>query len=191
MTPETKAGVGKIARWLVICTSAVAGFEGLYTQAYLDPVKVPTICFGHIEGVYLGQHKTKKECEDLLVSDLILYDYKAQKCVHVAIGDSRRAAIDSFAYNVGISAWCRSTFNKRLNAGDPLACDELRKWTRAGPFKRLPGLVKRREAERIMCNTVDEPIIESPPLVPELEIAAEPPPHRSWVQWIFDKLGWT
>ena len=36
----------------------VAGWEGLRTKAYLDAVKVPTVCFGETRGVKLGDSYT-------------------------------------------------------------------------------------------------------------------------------------
>jgi GH24 family phage-related lysozyme (muramidase) len=38
----------------------------------------------------------------------------------------------------------------RLNTGDPQACDEHQRWTKAKGIT-LPGLVKRREQERALC----------------------------------------
>jgi GH24 family phage-related lysozyme (muramidase) len=41
---------------------------------------------------------------------------------------------------------------RKANAGDmPGACAELSRWTRAGG-NELPGLVKRRAAERELCE---------------------------------------
>jgi GH24 family phage-related lysozyme (muramidase) len=63
---------------------------------------------------------------------------------------SRKAGLTSFAYNVGTDAFCGSTLVRRLNAGDPAACDEMLRWTKAKGIT-LPGLVKRREQERALC----------------------------------------
>jgi lysozyme len=41
-------------------------------------------------------------------------------------------------------------FARRLNEGDPGACDELSKWNKAGRIP-LPGLTRRREEERALC----------------------------------------
>jgi lysozyme len=51
---------------------------------------------------------------------------------------------------VGTEAFCKSTLARKLNAGDPAACDELLRWTTAKGIQ-LPGLVKRREQERALC----------------------------------------
>lgn len=58
----------------------------------------------------------------------------------------------SFTFNVGGQALCNSTLAKRINAGQlPGACAELSKWVYSRGIK-LPGLVKRREAERAICE---------------------------------------
>ena len=60
---------------------------------------------------------------------------------------SQFGALVSFAFNVGIAAFSRSTLLARLNRGHYSAVPgELRRWAHANG-KKLPGLVRRREAE--------------------------------------------
>lgn len=138
------------AQWIAIATALVAGAEGLRTVAYRDPVGIPTICFGETRGVAMGDRKTVAECEALLAERLQEFNAGINACVRVPMSPQRRAAVVSFAYNVGTHAACRSTFVRKLNAGDPQACDELRKWVYAKGI-RFPGLVTRREEERRLC----------------------------------------
>lgn len=140
----------KAAGWAGIALACVGAFEGLRLYAYRDPVGIPTICFGETRGVRMGQRKTHAECEGLLIARLQEFNDGVNRCVHVPMSDSRRAAMVSFAYNVGTGAFCRSTLVKRLNRGDPNACDELLKWTKAKGIT-LPGLVRRRKEERQLC----------------------------------------
>ena len=144
----------KAAAWVGICVAAVAGFEGLRTAAYRDPVGIPTLCFGHTAGVRMGDRRTPEECKALLVDDLLIYNDGVRRCVTSFMTPSREAALTSFAFNVGTGAFCSSTLVKRLNAGDPGACDELLKWdraTKAGVKITLPGLTRRRQEERALC----------------------------------------
>lgn len=140
----------KVAGWSAIAVLCVGGFEGLRTVAYRDPVGIPTICFGETRGVRMGDRRTTEECKDMLATRLLEFSLAVDRCVHVPMSDSRRAAVVSFTYNVGEGAFCRSGFARKLNAGDPNACDELRKWTTAKGIT-LPGLVRRREEERALC----------------------------------------
>jgi lysozyme len=60
-------------------------------------------------------------------------------------------AVD-FAYNAGVGAWCKSAMARRFEAGDwGGGCAAFSQWIYAGG-KVLPGLVKRRAAERALCE---------------------------------------
>ncbi|CUI03867.1 Lysozyme [Janthinobacterium sp. CG23_2] len=139
------------AGWCAIAVTMVGGFEGLRLAAYADPVGIPTICFGETKGVRLGQSATLDQCKAMLADSLQLANHAVDDCIRAPLPDYRRAALVSFAYNVGQTSLCGSTLARKLNAGDTLGgCDELLRWTYAKGIK-LPGLVKRRQAERNMC----------------------------------------
>jgi len=142
----TKKGAG----WAAIAVICVSGFEGVRQVAYRDPVGIPTVCFGETRGVKMGDRHTLDECQGMLIDRLDEFNAGVNRCIRVPMSDSRRAAVVSFSYNVGIGAFCSSTFARRLNAGDPKACDELLKWTKAKGIT-LPGLVRRRDEERKLC----------------------------------------
>lgn len=139
------------AGWCAIAVVCVGAFEGLRTSAYLDPVLIPTICYGETKGVRMGDHATVDECKGMLAESLELANRQVDSCLRTYLPDTRRAALVSFTYNVGGQAFCSSTLVRKLNAGDTVgACNELSRWTRAKGIE-LPGLVKRRAAERAMC----------------------------------------
>lgn len=139
------------AGWAAIALTMVASFEGLRQAAYLDPVGIPTICFGETKGVRLGQRATLEQCSAMLAGSLELANHAVNDCIRAPLPDYRRAALVSFAYNVGQGSLCGSTLARKLNAGDVAGgCDELLRWTYAKGI-RLPGLVKRRAVERNMC----------------------------------------
>lgn len=128
-----------------------AHFEGLRLRSYLDPVGIPTICYGETEGVELGQVLSKPECDKMLTARLGWFSAEVYAASARDIPPETHAALTSFAYNVGIGAFNKSTLLRRLNAGDTAgACDELMRWVFAGG-KKLTGLVKRRGAERELC----------------------------------------
>lgn len=140
-----------VKAYLAIAAVAVAGFEGLRTAAYLDPVGIPTICFGHTAGVKLGDRKSVEECEALLVDEVAFFGQAIEQAVIVPISQEEYAAYTSFAYNVGVGAFKRSTLLRYLNAGDrEAACNQLPRWVYARGIK-LPGLVNRRNEERDLC----------------------------------------
>ena len=131
----------------------VAGFEGLRTYAYRDPVGIPTICFGETRGVKMGDKATVDECKAMLGARLVEFETGMRSCLKNpdAIPNGAYAAFISFTYNVGVGAFCGSTLKRKADAGDITgACNELPKWAKARGIT-LPGLVKRREAERKLC----------------------------------------
>lgn len=145
------------AAWLGIAVSAAAAFEGLRTVAYLDPVGIPTVCFGETLNVRMGDRYTPEQCKDMLRDRLVQFDRELTKCLP-SLPRTRpetRAALVSWAYNVGIGAACRSTLVRLANQGDLVrACDQLTRWvyaTKAGVRIKLPGLVTRRAEERQLC----------------------------------------
>lgn len=136
---------------LALGVAIVSQFEGLRTKAYLDPVGIPTICYGSTAGVKLGQTRTVEECKELLAGELGKSMAEVDRLVKVPLPDTRKAALGSFVYNVGETAFARSSMLRKLNAGDWRgACNELPRWSYAKGVQ-LPGLVKRRAAERELC----------------------------------------
>uniref|UniRef100_A0AAU6W350 Lysozyme n=1 Tax=Pseudomonas phage Touem01 TaxID=3138548 RepID=A0AAU6W350_9VIRU len=136
----------------VMLMSIVPQFEGMILRGYKDPIGIVTACAGHTKTAVLGRPYTREECNKLLDVDLVEHAKGLQQCVTVPLNDGQKAAFVSFTYNVGVGAFCRSTMSRKLNAGDYSgACAELSRWTKAGG-RVLPGLVKRRDAERAICE---------------------------------------
>lgn len=142
-----------LAACMALCLPLTAHYEGLRTKAYLD-VAVPglyTVCFGETLNVKKDDTHTVEECKEMLSMRLGYFAYQVDKLVTVDITPEEHASYASFAYNVGLKAFEKSTLLKKLNANQHIAaCNELTRWNKAGG-RVLPGLVKRREAERTLC----------------------------------------
>lgn len=137
---------------LAIALPLVGYYEGRSLVAYLDPVGIPTICYGSTAGVKLGQTRTAAECDALLAAELGEAIAVVDRLSRNPQPDTRRAALGSFVYNVGAGSFERSTLLRKLNAGDVAgACAELSRWVYA-KGRQLAGLVKRRAAERELCE---------------------------------------
>jgi len=123
------------------------GSAGPRTEAYLDPVAIPTICTGHIKGVTLGMRKTVQECETLLQEDSSYAGKAINRLVHVPLTQGQYDALVSFTFNVGAGALRNSTLLYKLNLNDCVgSANEFLKWDHA-KGKILRGLTKRRVAE--------------------------------------------
>lgn len=130
----------------------IAPNEGKVNATYIDPVGIATSCYGHTgPELKLGQKFTDDQCLDQLARDLSSHDKQMMNLVRVPLTDYQHAAFLSFTYNVGVGNFKSSTMLRKLNSKDYNgACQELVKWVYAKK-KILPGLVKRREAEKEMC----------------------------------------
>lgn len=140
---------------LTLSASALVGIavhEGYIPQTYLDAVGVPTIGFGHTGDVKAGDRTDPVRALIQLNADASEAAQAVRRCAPVPMYQHEFDAWTSFAFNVGSSAFCRSTAAKKLNAGDYAgACAEMDRWVLAGK-RKLPGLVARRAAERALCE---------------------------------------
>lgn len=143
-----KIGASSVA--LVI--PLVVYYEGVVLRTYADPINKITACVGHTgPELRMGQRYTRQQCEYMLYGDLLKHA-QALDCIKQPMTDGQKAAFLSFAFNVGNRAFCGSTLVRKANAGNmPGACAELSRWTWADG-RELPGLVKRRAAERQLCE---------------------------------------
>jgi lysozyme len=127
--------------------------EGLRLQAYLCPAGVPTIGFGNTfyeDGtrVKMGDRITRDRAEKLLLHVVEAFAVQVDRLITSRINANQRAALVSFAYNVGIGNLQRSTLLRKVNANpnDTSIRIEFMKWTKARG-QVLRGLVVRRQDE--------------------------------------------
>lgn len=145
------AGAGALTLAITLLGGA-DGLEGRRYVPYRDVAGVLTVCDGHTgPDIVSNKTYTDQECDSLLRADLKPVQAAVNGLVKVPLSDYQRAALYSFAYNVGPEAFSKSSLLKRLNAGDKAgACNELRRWVLAGG-RKWRGLMKRRETERALC----------------------------------------
>lgn len=155
-------------------------FEGFRSKPYLCPAHIWTIGYGHVlyqEQIRLpvvrppGKTQndipmirremplkpedfrvwTKTEIEELFRMDVASFERGVLRLVPGVVG--RQGSFDalvSFAFNAGLGNLQRSQIRMRANRGDwEGAAEAFMQWTKGGG-KVLPGLVRRREAERAL-----------------------------------------
>jgi len=152
-------------------------FEGCRNKPYLCPAHIWTIGYGHV--LYQEQIKlpmarvegkeipmirkemplkpednrvwSKEEIEKLFADDVASFERGVLRLVPGVAG--RQGAFDalvSISFNFGLGNLQRSTIRMKANRGDwEGAAEAFMAWTKGGG-KVLPGLVKRREAERAL-----------------------------------------
>lgn len=128
-------------------------FEGCKLTAYLCPAGVLTIGYGHTREVQEGQVITVELAERLLKDDIGEAEEDIRKVLKVTLNVNQMAAIVSFVFNFGLTKFASSTLLRRLNEGRlSEASMEFLKWNKSCG-KVLPGLTKRRQAEKALFLT--------------------------------------
>jgi lysozyme len=152
-------------------------FEGFRNKPYLCPAHIWTIGYGHVlyqEQIRLPMVRvegketpmirremplkaednrafTKEEIDELFRADVGTFERGVLRLVPGVVG--RQGAFDalvSISFNFGLGNLQRSTIRMRANRGDwEGAAEAFMVWTKGGG-KVLPGLVRRREAERTL-----------------------------------------
>ena len=140
----------------------ICEFEGFSSAPYACPAGVPTIGYGttrYPDGTRVtmddrtihesrGRNCLRHECGRIarVVDRLIV----------VELEEHERAALISFAYNIGTGALAASALRSKLNRKDRSgAAAEFPRWRFAGG-RMLPGLIRRRAAERALFEGLPE-----------------------------------
>lgn len=130
----------------------IRAFEGFMPSRYICPAGYPTICYGHVvqPGEVFDEPMSPAACEDLLIRDLPRYERAVCRLIEVPLTDPCFDALVSFTFNLGEGALAASTLRRLANAGRLAEVGpQFDRWVMAGAQK-LPGLVRRRAAERAM-----------------------------------------
>jgi lysozyme len=136
MRKLTREGIEKIKQ-----------FEGLKLTAYQCSAGVWTIGYGHTSTAKKGMKITEEEAESLLYADLEVFESAVDRLVQVKLTEWQFSALVSFAFNVGVRAFEKSTLLKKLNAGNYDAVPaQLMRWNKT-KGKVVAGLTNRRAAE--------------------------------------------
>lgn len=132
-------------------------FEGFRPEAYQDSVGVWTIGYGttiiNNEPVKQGTTITQDQALQLVQQEVNKLWSKIESILKVKINDNQMNALIDFAYNLGFGSLKNSTLMRLVNESKfDEAANQFPRWVYAGG-KVLPGLVKRREAEKRLFLT--------------------------------------
>lgn len=153
---------------------AIKAHEGLRLTAYPDPASGGdpwTIGYGHTRDVQRGQTITPEQAEQFLRDDLAWVETCIARTVTVPLSQGQYDALCSLIFNIGAGAFGKSTLLRKLNSGDASAADEFLRWDKAAG-KSMPGLARRRAAERAMF--LSQPIPEPDMPIPAIVAAVLP-----------------
>jgi len=152
MSPDLRAKIIRAAAGgaAAIALVVLPFLEGERNHPYFDVAGIETVCVGHTGHIEQRTY-SPDECRAILNHDLQPALEEVTRDVKVPISAKTKAALASFTFNVGRTAFRKSTLLRRINAGEgAAACDELLKWVYAGG-RKVAGLLKRRQFERELC----------------------------------------
>lgn len=145
----------------LVALLAQPGHEKRVLTTYWDALGgLWTACAGVTgAGVVPGKTYTVAECEALETRYIARMFARMGRCAPKAQMEFHEIkAWGHFAYNIGETAFCKSTAARLLNAGENVAaCKQIRRWTFIkgrdcrDPKNKCAGIPKRREWEYQTC----------------------------------------
>lgn len=137
---------------LAHAVALIKRWEGCRLDAYPDPGTGGdpwTIGWGSTgPGIRKGVRWTQAQADDRLAQDVERFLKGVRSVVKRSATDAQLGAMTSLAYNIGASAFAKSTLLRKFNAGDiGGAAAEFLRWNRAGG-KVMRGLTNRRADEK-------------------------------------------
>lgn len=126
---------------------------------YVDPVGVPTYCYGATgPSAVVGRQYTHAECEARLMADVRRHSEPLANCLtNTHAPPHLVSALEDLSFNIGPSGVCRSQVIRDTNAGRfREACNALPNYNTAVDRRThrrrvIRGLTNRRNAERAYC----------------------------------------
>ena len=129
----------------------IADFEGCRLSAYQCSAGVWTNGIGHTAGVKPQTHISVRQAAVNLVEDVMRVEKGIARCMPVGMPQPVYDAVASFAFNVGVTAACKSTLAFFINQGEwRKACEQLPRWVFVNGV-RVTGLERRRANELAYC----------------------------------------
>ena len=129
-------------------------FESLQLKAYKCSANVWTIGYGHTKNVKEGDRISQDQANCFLMQDLYSVERAIIRLVKVKLNQNQFDALCSLIFNIGISAFNKSTLLAKLNTGDYVgAAEQFRRWNKVNNVV-MAGLVRRRQAEEDLFNAI-------------------------------------
>lgn len=142
-----------LAAVIALASAFIPTWEGSQPVGYRDIAGIATACEGHTGAdVVVGVRYSPEQCATWLKSDVGKAAVGVGDCVDAPLKVYEWAAFTSLAYNIGTSAFCKSSIARKANSHDmPGACAAIELYVYAGG-RRVEGLVRRRASERALCE---------------------------------------
>lgn len=130
----------------------VTSFEGCKLNRYTDVAGFATIGVGHkiTPEDNIGDSITQEQCDQLFEKDLAYAASEVERLVRTQLSDNQFASLVDFCFNLGGVRLESSTLLRELNIGDfSGAAEQFGRWVYSGADV-IPGLIRRRAAEKVL-----------------------------------------
>lgn len=126
----------------------IQSYEQCRLAAYLPtPADVPTIGYGHTRAVAMGDTCTQEQADAWFLEDIAWVESCVNRAVTASINQNEYDALCSLCFNIGCTAFGKSTLVKELNlANYDGAANRFKDWNKQAGHE-LAGLTARRAAE--------------------------------------------
>ena len=125
----------------------IKSFEGLRLEVYFCQAQKLTVGYGHRTTMPLGTKISQEHAEMWLLKDLQEAQQVVEKQTKVKLNDNEFSALVSLTYNIGITAFKKSTLLKLLNKGYyEQVPSQIMRWDKING-EESGGLHRRRKAE--------------------------------------------
>lgn len=149
----------KKSSWEGMAVEIITHFEGFFADVYDDPIGIPTIGYGHVmkpgDPTHVSESQArawlKQELKDVYAPEAFTrlenkgYDLSKMSA-------SQKAAVVSFAYNLGAGAIGTASWPQKWKAGDQSGAEASWKAHCNAAGGKLPGLVRRRFSEFLLFS---------------------------------------
>lgn len=131
-----------------IAIEFIKKFEGMSLKAYRDSGGIWTIGYGHTSRVKHEDVITQEQADAFLKQDLFQASRAIVRLTDMYLNDYQYTALLSLVFNIGITAYQRSTLRQVINRKELAKVPgEFKKWSKDHMGHTLKGLLSRRKAE--------------------------------------------
>jgi len=139
--------------------SMIMRFEGYRGSVYRDSAGADTIGYGHLiaKNEDFSAGISRYQANVLLTDDIRKAQKSVNKFVKVRLSRLQHDALSSLVYNIGRSAFRRSTLLRKLNGGDHHgAAEQFLVWDRAGGKAVLGLKIRRAKEMAVFCAGINQ-----------------------------------
>jgi GH24 family phage-related lysozyme (muramidase) len=167
---------------------AIKQHEGMRLVAYPDPGSRDghpwTIGYGHTSlagapPVTKGMRITQEQADEIFERDINKFADGVRKYIKRPLNDNQFSAFVSFAYNIGLGGFARSSALRAANAGNfDVVPSKLALWNK-NDGKVMRGLVNRRAAEGELFMRPVDGVVDKPEVTNKFEPSQGKPMSKS------------